>query len=115
YRGCYFPPRPNVLQPEEVVRHKPAWREAFALKARERSQLLLRSVHAGAPEESRFRAAMMASVDEGVGMLLAALARQGMLEHTCIVFLGDHGDFFGDPALGPARGAASEQGTCCAV
>ena len=101
YRGCYFPPRPNVLQPEEVVQQKPAWREAFALKASERSQLLLRSVHAGTQEEIRCRAAMMASVDEGVGMLLAALARQGMLEHTCIVLLGDNGYFFGEHALGP--------------
>src|SRR5262252_53053 len=110
YRGCYFPPRPNVLQPEEVVQQKPAWREAFALKASERSQLLLRSVHAGTQEEIRCRAAMMASVDEGVGMLLAALARQGMLEHTCIVFLGDNGYFFGEHALGPERRFAYEEG-----
>jgi arylsulfatase A-like enzyme len=110
YRGCYFPPRPNVLPPEEVVRHKPAWREAFALKASERSQLLLRSVHAGTQEEMRCRAAMMASVDEGVGMLLAALARQGTLEHTCIVFLGDNGYFFGEHALGPERRFAYEEG-----
>jgi len=110
YRGCYFPPRPNVLQPGEVVRQKPAWREAFALKASERSQLLLRSVHAGTQEEIRCRAAMMASVDEGVGMLLAALTRQGMLEHTCIVFLGDNGYFFGEHALGPERRFAYEEG-----
>jgi len=63
YRGCYFPPRPNVLPPEEVVRHKPVWREALTLKTSERSQLLLRSVHAGSQEEIRCRAAMMASVD----------------------------------------------------
>src|SRR5439155_6504714 len=109
-RGCSFPPRPNVLPPEEVVRHKPAWREAFALKSSERAQLLLRSVHAGTQEEIRCRAAMMASIDEGVGMLRAALARQGMLENTCIVFLGDNGYFFGEHALGPERRFAYEEG-----
>ena len=110
YRGCYFPPRPNVLPPEEVVRHKPAWREALTLKTSERSQLLLRSVHAGTQEEIRCRAAMMASVDEGVGMLLAALERQGRLDNTCIVFLGDNGYFFGEHALGPERRFAYEEG-----
>ena len=38
YRGRVFPPRPNVLPPEEVVRAKPAWAEAFRLKATERAQ-----------------------------------------------------------------------------
>src|SRR5207237_9414899 len=79
-------------------------------KGSERSQLLLRAVHAGTQEEIRCRAAMMASVDEGVGMLLAALARQGLLEHTCIVFLGDNGYFFGEHALGPERRFAYEEG-----
>src|SRR5262249_56313796 len=58
----------------------------------------------------RCRAAMMASVDEGVGMLLAALARQGMLDNTCIVLLSDNGYFFGEHALGPERRFAYEEG-----
>ena len=67
YRGCVFPPRPNVLPPEDVVRAKPAWAEAFRLKATERAQAVLAAIHAGTQEEIRLRAAMMASVDEGVG------------------------------------------------
>lgn len=110
YQGSYFPPRPNVMPPEEVVKQKPAWREAFTLKASERSQTLLRSVHAGLQEEMRCRAAMMASVDEGVGMLLEALQRRGRLDQTLLLFLGDNGYFFGEHALGPERRFAYEEG-----
>jgi len=110
YRGCVFPPRPNVLPPEEVVRAKPAWAEAFRLKATERAQAVLTAIHAGTQEEIRLRAAMMASVDEGVGMLLDALERTGQLDRTCIVFLGDNGYFFGEHALGPERRFAYEEG-----
>jgi N-acetylglucosamine-6-sulfatase len=103
YRGCVFPPRPNALPPEEVVRAKPAWAEAFRLKATERAQAVLAAIHAGTQEEIRLRAAMMASVDEGVGMLFDALERTGQLDRTCILFLGDNGYFFGEHALGPER------------
>jgi arylsulfatase A-like enzyme len=110
YRGCVFPPRPNVLPPDEVVREKPAWSEAFRLKATEHAQTVLASIHAGTQEEIRLRAAMMASVDEGVGMLLEALERTGQLDRTCVVFLGDNGYFFGEHALGPERRFAYEEG-----
>jgi N-acetylglucosamine-6-sulfatase len=110
YRGRVFPPRPNVLPPEEVVRAKPAWAEAFRLKATERAQAVLAAIHAGTQEEIRLRAAMMASVDEGVGMLFDALDRTGQLDRTCILFLGDNGYFFGEHALGPERRFAYEEG-----
>jgi N-acetylglucosamine-6-sulfatase len=110
YRGCVFPPRPNVRPPEEVVADKPAWAEAFRLKASERAQAVLASIHAGSQEEIRLRAAMMASVDEGLGMLFDALERTRQLDRTCIVFLGDNGYFFGEHALGPERRFAYEEG-----
>ena len=110
YTGCRFPLRPNALPPEEVVRAKPAWAEAFLLKSSERSQAVLAAIQAGTQEEIRLRAAMMASVDEGVGMLLEALERTGQLDRTCIVFLGDNGYFFGEHALGPERRFAYEEG-----
>jgi N-acetylglucosamine-6-sulfatase len=53
---------------------------------------------------------MMASVDEGVGMLLEALQRGGQLDRTLILFLGDNGYFFGEHALGPERRFAYEEG-----
>ena len=110
YRDCVFPPRPNALPPETVVRAKPAWTEAFRLRASERAQAVLAAIHAGTQEEIRLRAAMMASVDEGVGMLLEALERTGQVDRTCIVFLGDNGYFFGEHALGPERRFAYEEG-----
>jgi len=110
YRGCHFPPRPNVRPVEEVLRSKPAFTEAFALRQTEPAQRLLRSIQAGTQEEIRARAAMMASVDEGVGMLLDGLEGSGALDGTLILLLGDNGYFFGEHALGPERRFAYEEG-----
>jgi arylsulfatase A-like enzyme len=110
YRGCQFPRRPNMRPPEEVVKNKPAWAEAFRLRAGEPAQAVLRAIHAGTQEEIRLRAAMMASVDEGVGMVFDALERTGQLDRTFILFLGDNGYFFGEHALGPERRFAYEEG-----
>jgi len=52
----------------------------------------------------------MASVDEGVGLLLQALEEARELDNTCIVFLGDNGFFFGEHGLGPERRFAYEEG-----
>jgi N-acetylglucosamine-6-sulfatase len=114
HRGLYadgvFPKKPNMLPVREIVKQKPAWAEAFALKGSERSQALLAAIQAGTQEEIRQRARMMASVDEGVGMLLDALARQGKLDDTLLLFLGDNGYFFGEHGLGPERRFAYEEG-----
>jgi N-acetylglucosamine-6-sulfatase len=110
YKGAVFPRRPNMLPPEEVVKQKPVWAEAFELKATERAQATLRAIQAGTPEEIRLRAAMMASVDEGVGMIFDALARTQQLDDTVILFLGDNGYFFGEHGLGPERRFAYEEG-----
>jgi N-acetylglucosamine-6-sulfatase len=110
YRGCVFPRKPNMMAPAEVAKRKPAWAEAFELKRSERSRALLAPIHAGQQEEIRLRAAMMASVDEGVGALLEALERSGELDDTFILFFGDNGYFFGEHALGPERRFAYEEG-----
>jgi arylsulfatase A-like enzyme len=110
YRDAHFPPRPNVRPVEEVLRSKPAFAEAFALRGAEPAQRLLRSIQAGSQAEIRARAAMMASVDEGVGTLLDALECAGTLDETLIVFLGDNGYFFGEHGLGPERRFAYEEG-----
>jgi len=52
---------------------------------------ILKALHAGEQEEIRQRARMMASVDEGIGAILETLERQGTLDNTFIVFLGDNG------------------------
>ncbi len=110
YRGCVFPKKPNMLAPAEVVKRKPAWKEAFDLKRSKKSAAVLEAIGAGTQEEVRLRAAMMASVDEGVGMIFDALERSGKLEDTLILFLGDNGYFFGEHALGPERRFAYEEG-----
>jgi arylsulfatase A-like enzyme len=111
YRDCRYPMRPSVRKIEEVVAQKPAWREVF--EAREghpayRGQR--ESLHSMTQEEIRERAAMMASVDEGVGALLDALDRQGALDDTLVLFLGDNGFFFGEHGLGAERRFAYEEG-----
>src|SRR6185369_3658489 len=110
YRDAIFPKSPNMLPAADVIRQKPAWAECLALKESDRAQAILAALHAGEQEEIRQRARMMASVDEGIGAILETLERQGKLDDTCIVFLGDNGYFFGEHALGPERRFAYEEG-----
>ena len=110
YRGEHFPRRPNALPYDVVVKQKPAWTEAFQLRVNEASRKVLDGIQAGTDEEIRLRAAMMASVDEGMGEVFAALEETGELDNTFILFLGDNGYFFGEHGLGPERRFAYEEG-----
>ena len=110
YKDAIFPKKPNMLSYEEVVKQKPAWKETFLLRQNAESRQLLDAIHAGQQEEIRLRARMMASVDEGVGQILAVLEKNGELDNTCIIFLGDNGYFFGEHGLGPERRFAYEEG-----
>jgi arylsulfatase A-like enzyme len=110
YRDAVFPKKPNMLSPAEVVKAKPAWAEAFELRANERSRSILAAIGAGTQEEIRQRARMMAAVDEGVGMIFESLLRTGQLDDTLMLFLGDNGYFFGEHGLGPERRFAYEEG-----
>jgi arylsulfatase A-like enzyme len=110
YRNAIFPKKPNMLAPAEVAKRKPAWAECLELRGSDEAKAVLAALHSFGQEEIRLRARMMAAVDEGVGSILAALERSGELDHTCIVFLGDNGFFFGEHALGPERRFAYEEG-----
>jgi N-acetylglucosamine-6-sulfatase len=110
YRGCVFPKKPNMLPPEEVVKQKPAWADAIELRKTPESRTLLDAIHSGEQEEIRLRAAMMAAVDEGVGMIFEALEDTGQLDDTFVLFLGDNGYFFGEHCIGPERRFAYEEG-----
>ena len=110
YADAVFPRKPNMQSPDEVVKMKPAWAEAFALKKEPGAQAMLAAVHSGQQEEIRLRAQMMAAVDEGVGMLFEALERTGQLDDTFMLFFGDNGYFFGEHGLGPERRFAYEEG-----
>jgi len=93
-----------------VLKQKPAWKEVFALRNDPSARPFLEALHVGTQEEPRERAAMMASVDEGVGSMLEALEETGALDRTCIVFLGDNGFFFGEHGLGAERRFPYEEG-----
>jgi N-acetylglucosamine-6-sulfatase len=110
YKGEVYPPRPSVRPLDEVLQQKPAWKEVFELRKAPSSRAFLDAIHVGTQEEVRQRAAMMASVDEGVGRLLGALEETRQLDRTCIVFLGDNGFFFGEHGLGAERRFAYEEG-----
>ena len=110
YRDGVYPPRPNVLPLEKILKQKPAWKEVFELRERPESRPFLDGLQSGTQEEIRRRAAMMASVDEGMGMLLAELEKKGILDDTLILFLGDNGFFFGEHGLGAERRFAYEEG-----
>jgi len=110
YRGCVFPKKPNMQKPAEFLKHKPVWAEAVELRKTPASKVMHDAIHSGKQEEIRLRAAMMASVDEGVGMILQALEETGALDNTVILFLGDNGYFFGEHGIGPERRFAYEEG-----
>ncbi len=110
YRDGVYPPRPNVMPPDNVVKEKPAWKEVFDLRGRPESRPFLEGLQSGTQEEIRRRAAMMASVDEGVGMILRQLEKTKTLDRTFILFLGDNGFFFGEHGLGAERRFAYEEG-----
>jgi len=110
YAGHHYPPRPNVRPPEEVVQSKPALRGMFEARTHPRSRAILAAMDGGTQEEIRKRAAMMASVDEGVGQLLDALAARDQLDDTAVLFLGDNGFFFGEHGLTVERRFAYEEG-----
>jgi N-acetylglucosamine-6-sulfatase len=99
-----------MLSHRKLVKQKPVWAEAFQLRATEQSRRLLDAIQAGTQEEIRQRARMMAAVDEGVGAILASLARRDKLDDTLLLFLGDNGYFFGEHGLGPERRFAYEEG-----
>jgi arylsulfatase A-like enzyme len=110
YRGERFPARPNAMTTAQAARRKPAWAHAFDLRRSAEARAILDGFGVGTQEEIRRRAAMMASVDEGVGAIFAALERAGRLDRTFILFLGDNGYFFGEHGLGPERRFAYEEG-----
>lgn len=110
YRGCVYPPRPNVLPLAQVLKHKPAWKEMFELRDKPGMRAFLDAIHVGMQEEVRERAAMIASVDEGVGMIFQELENTRQLDRTLILLLGDNGFFFGEHGLGAERRFAYEEG-----
>ncbi len=64
---------------------------------------------ATADETIRDRLRMLAAVDEGLGRILAALERRGVLDDTAILLIGDNGYFYGEHGLSEERRLAYEE------
>jgi N-acetylglucosamine-6-sulfatase len=60
-------------------------------------------------EVVRDRLRMLTAVDEGLGRLMEALEGAGALDRTAIVFLSDHGYFYGEHGLSVERRLAYEE------
>jgi N-acetylglucosamine-6-sulfatase len=60
-------------------------------------------------ETVRDRLRMLAGVDDGVGMLWDELKKTGQLDNTVIVFLSDHGYWYGEHGLSVERRLAYEE------
>jgi N-acetylglucosamine-6-sulfatase len=60
-------------------------------------------------DEIRGRVEMLLGVDDSLGRLLATLEKQGVLDHTVVVFTSDHGYFYGEHGLNEERRLAYEE------
>ena len=62
------------------------------------------------PDETiRDRLRMLAAVDESLGRIMEALAKQGALDNTVIMLVGDNGYFYGEHGLSEERRLAYEE------
>jgi arylsulfatase A-like enzyme len=62
------------------------------------------------PDETiRDRLRMLAAVDEGLGQILAELEKQGSLDRTVVMVIGDNGYFYGEHGLSEERRLAYEE------
>ena len=62
------------------------------------------------PDETiRDRLRMLAAVDEGLGQIFAELEKQGALDRTVVMVIGDNGYFYGEHGLSEERRLAYEE------
>lgn len=100
YAGLPVPRRPNV---HDTLDGKPALQRKIG-------NLPPLGPLTGTDDETiRNRQRMLASVEEGVGQILASLEKTGQLDNTLIVFTSDHGYFYGEHGLSVERRLAYEE------
>ena len=62
------------------------------------------------PDETiRDRLRMLVAVDEGLGRIMDALEKQGVLDKTVVILVGDNGYFYGEHGLSEERRLAYEE------
>jgi N-acetylglucosamine-6-sulfatase len=101
YAGATIPRRPNALF--DRLDGKPA----LTRPIRELPPL---SRSTGTSDEViRDRLRMLASIEDGVGMIFKALEETRQLDNTLLVFTSDHGYFYGEHGLSVERRLAYEE------
>jgi arylsulfatase A-like enzyme len=106
YEEKVFPRRANVISSLDELADKPALRRALLNKS---SPEMIRmfgesELDPGTSEETiQRRAEMLLAVDEGLGRIVEALDRRGILDETFVLFTSDNGFFYGEHGLSIER------------
>ena len=96
-------PVPRRLNVTDSLEGKPALRQEI-------KSLPPLSRHTGTSDETvRDRLRMLAAVDEGVGMIIKSLEENGQLDDSVLVFLSDHGYWYGEHGLSVERRLAYDE------
>lgn len=100
YKDAVFERRPNAFV---TPTDKPAL-------MRKINNLPTLGIETATPEKIiRQRAEMLLAIDEGLGMILNSLEKNGELKNTVIMVAGDHGYFYGEHGLNEERRLAYEE------
>jgi N-acetylglucosamine-6-sulfatase len=106
YEEKVLPRRANVISSLDELADKPALRRALLNKSSPEIVEMFgeAELDPGSSEETiRRRAEMLLAVDDGVGRIVDALDRRGILDETFILFTSDNGFFYGEHGLSIER------------
>ena len=106
YDESVFPRRANVVSSLDELAGKPALRRALERKYSDEMVELFgeQELDRGTREETiRRRAEMLLAVDDGLGRIVDALGRRGILDDTFVLFTSDNGFFYGEHGLSLER------------
>jgi N-acetylglucosamine-6-sulfatase len=106
YEENVLPPRANVISSLDELTDKPALRRALLNKSSPEVVEMFGEdeLDPGSSEETRRRRAeMLLAVDDGLGRIVEALDRRGILDETFILFTSDNGFFYGEHGLSIER------------
>jgi N-acetylglucosamine-6-sulfatase len=106
YEESVFPRRTNVVSSLDDLTGKPALRRALERKYSDEMVELFgeHELDPGTREETiRRRAEMLLAVDDGLGRIVDALGRRGILDDTFVLFTSDNGFFYGEHGLSLER------------
>jgi N-acetylglucosamine-6-sulfatase len=106
YEENVLPRRASVISSLDELADKPALRRALLTKSSPEIVEMFgeAELDPGSSEETiRRRAEMLLAVDDGLGRMVDALDRRGILDETFILFTSDNGFFYGEHGLSIER------------